>query len=214
MKKVFALFLILVLALCACGQSSTDENVTSSSLETVQPESIPQENTPASEETSLPEESIVPETQMETPEETPAPVVVSLTLDNWSEYLEFSSRYDASVNGFGEVDSVTYWFDICLKEEYLPTLDTQNSAVTVEISFARGTQYGTFSKDRKEFTADGEYDKWEGAEKTEVYDLSTGGSGFGACYTLASSDFDNNSFGPFYPSEQTVLRITGTLVFK
>lgn len=150
----------------------------------------------------------------EVQEETKAPVIVELTLDNWSEYLEFTSRYEPSVNGFNEVDDVKFYFDICLKEDYLETLDTKNSTITVEISFARGTQYGTFSEDFKTFIPDGEYDKWEGAEKTEIYDFSMGSYGFGACYTLASADFENGSFGPFYPSEQEVLRVSGTLVFN
>ena len=47
-------------------------------------------------------------------EETRGPVIVQLTLDNWSEYLEFTSRYEPSVNGFNEVDDVKFYFDICL----------------------------------------------------------------------------------------------------
>ena len=139
---------------------------------------------------------------------------IEITMDNWSEYLEFTSRYEPSVNGFDEVDDVKFYFDICLKEEYLETLDTKNSTITVEISFARGTQYGTFSEDFKVFTPDGEYDKWEGAEKTEIYDFSLCSYGFGACYSLASADFENSSFAPFYPNEQEVLRVSGTLVFN
>lgn len=206
MKKAMSLLLALVmcLSLCACGQGSQEETQKTVPTENNQIETNTTESTTAVDESDI----------TEVPEETKAPVIVELTLDNWSEYLEFTSRYEPSVNGFDEVDDVKFYFDICLKEEYLETLDTKNSTITVEISFTRGTQYGTFSEDFKTFTPDGEYDKWEGAEKTEIYDFSLGSYGFGACYTLASADFENSSFGPFYPSEQTVLRVSGTLVFN
>ena len=141
------------------------------------------------------------------------PVSVELTMDNWEEYLGFASRYEAKFNGFGEVDDITYYFDICVNDEYLEKLDRSSSTVTVEISFARGTQYGTFSENKLHFTP-GEFQKWEGAEKTEAYEFAASANGFGACYTLATPDFEKGTFGPFYPSEQKVLRITGTLVFK
>ena len=89
----------------------------------------------------------------------------------WSEYFELVSIYVPGTNDFGEVDSVTSYFAIALKTEYLDLIDTENSKVTVELFFAQGKQYGTFSDDCQSFAPDGEYDKLEGHDRTEVHTL-------------------------------------------
>ena len=206
MKKVLSLLLALILlvSFSACGGRS--ENVTSVASSTESSQS----NVSSDEPSSSSDVSSASDIQ----NDSKTPETIEITLDNWNEYIEFATRYVPSINGFDEIDSVNYFFDIRLKEEYLEALDSNNSSVTVELSFARGTQYGAFSEDYSAFTADGEYVKWEGAEKTEVYELGMTGYGFAACYTLASADFENNSFGPFYPSEEVVLRISGTIVLN
>lgn len=137
--------------------------------------------------------------------------VVSITADNWLDYYEFYWEYKPNVNGFDEVESAQCWFGFRLKAEYASLVQTECGSVSVELSFSRGTQYGTFSSDKKTFTPDGAYQKWEGADCTEIYDMSGASIMNGKSYAIATAHFEENSCGPLYPSNEQVLRATGTL---
>ena len=152
--------------------------------------------------------------------EVPAvPEPVEITMDNWTEYFEFTYEYDYDYNGFDELEDVTMWFYFSLKPEYAAMLDEDNSEVTIEIFFVTGTQYGTFSEDYLEFTPDGYFDEWfdyESARKQDVYELNYSSSSgtLRTSYHTAHADFEESSMGPWYPTQQEVIRIAGTLVFK
>ncbi len=167
-------------------------------------------------------EEMPPEEPVEMPVEEPKPAVpdpVEITMDNWSEYFEFTYTYDYDYNGFDELEDVTMWFYFSLKPEYAAMLDGDKSEVTVEIFFVTGTQYGTFSEDYLEFTPDGYFDEWfdyESAREQNVHELNYSSSSgtFRTSYQTAHADFEESSMGPWYPTQQEVIRIAGTLVFK
>lgn len=137
--------------------------------------------------------------------------VVSITKDNWLDYYEFYWEYKPHVNGFDEVESAQCWFGFRLKETYSTIANKECSSVSVELSFSRGTQYGTFSSDRKTFVPDGAYEKWEGADTTEVFDLTSNKIINGNTYAIANANFEENCCGSLYPSNETVLRAIGVL---
>lgn len=164
----------------------------------------------------------VEEEPVEMPEEEPEPVVpepVEITMDNWAEYFEFTYDYRYNYNGFDELEDVTMTFYFSLKPEYAAILDGDKSEATVEIFFVTGTQFGTYSEDYLEFTPDGYFEEWfdyESAREQDVYELSYNSSSgtLRTGYQVAYSDFEESSMGPWYPTQQEVIRIAGTLVFK
>lgn len=178
--------------------------------------------------TALFEENDMPPVETEVPVEPEAsaepevpavPEPVEITIDNWSEYFEFTYEYDYDYNGFDELEDVTMYFYFSLKPEYAAMLDGDKSEVTVEIFFVTGTQYGSFSEDYLEFTPDGYFEEWfdyESARKQDVHELSYSSSRetFRVTYQVAYADFEESSMGPWYPTQEEIIRIAGKLVFK
>lgn len=88
---------------------------------------------------------------------------VEITMDNWAQYLEFSSKYYAvfADSAFSDVpqelQSVGQDFYFGVKETYFSRLDTVKSTITVRVSTDFGTQKGTFAEDYSSFDPNGEF---------------------------------------------------------
>ncbi len=89
---------------------------------------------------------------------------VEITMDNWSQYLEFTSKYSAyyKESAFSdvpkEVTTLCQDFYFGVKDEYFSRLDTVKSTITVRISTEFGTQHGTFADDYSSFDPNGEFE--------------------------------------------------------
>ena len=145
--------------------------------------------------------------------------IVELTLDNWSEYLTFTSKYSvfykesAFSDGQKEVSGVSQDFYFSVKDEYFSRLDTEKSTITVQISTDFGTQAGTYSDDYSSFDPNGEFTSYkimtiEGSD----FQLTDHGS-FGWHMGCAAASGPELKSGELFKwlKDQQVLNITGTL---
>ena len=144
--------------------------------------------------------------------------LVEITMDNWTEYLTFTSTYSVKYkesafdDASGEPEWVEVHFLLAVKNEYYSRLDTQNSTITVKIAEDFGTQYGTFSEDCATFEPTGEFQgsplTFESSEFTndgERFALNCS-TGFAGTHEIPKGQMEK------YVKNQEVLNIMGTLL--
>lgn len=146
---------------------------------------------------------------------------VEITMDNWSEYLEFSSTYatyytDSAFSDVSkEINGVSHDFYFGVKDEYFSRLDTVNSAITVRVSADFGTQYGTFADDYSSFDPNGKFEvgkKNMELENDDVFKVTDHGK-FAWIMSSAAAGASELKDGKLdkWLTNQKVINITGTL---
>ena len=66
---------------------------------------------------------------------------ITITFDNWNEYFEIIEHPQWKENAFGEIDSVTVFWTICLKEEYQNCVDINKLS---SVSFGLTSKYNLY----------------------------------------------------------------------
>ena len=141
-----------------------------------------------------------------------------ITMDNWQEYLEFTSKYSvyykdsAFTEGEKEVSGVEQNFFLGVKETFADKIDAESSTITVKISADFGTQHGTFSDDCSSFSPTGNFVK-SNELNFESSEFTTNNGFFALlCCTSAAMDSEiTEGRMEKYIQNQKVLNITGTL---
>ena len=145
---------------------------------------------------------------------------IDITMNNWSEYFEFSAPYSVycknedSSDYIKEVQGASIDFYFTVKEKYIARLDTKRSNISVKISADIGTQMGIFSPDYSAFEPSGEFIGKpiikEGNEFTK-----TPYSSFALHIAIASANEQTIAEGKMssFIKNPSVLNIAGTLYF-
>ena len=145
---------------------------------------------------------------------------VEVTMENWSEYFEFTTNYSVYYNdsAFSDtskaINSVAQDFYFSVKDKYFSRLDTVNSTIVVKISTDFGTQKGTFAEDYSSFDPNGEFIIYKKDMIMESVDGDfkvTDHNKF--AWHMSSATPDDIKVGEIFKwlTNQKVLNITGTL---
>jgi len=145
---------------------------------------------------------------------------VEITMENWSEYFEFTTNYSVyyKESAFSdtqkELNGVAQDFYFSVKDKYFSQLDTANSTITAKISTDFGTQKGTFAEDYSSFEPNGEFINYKKDMILESVDGDFGVTDHEKFAWLMSSaapdDIDKGEMFKWL-TNQKVLNITGTL---
>ena len=140
---------------------------------------------------------------------------VTLTMDNWQEYFEFTESSSIGRNGFDELTSIYTSYDFTLKPEYAARLSScLHSEGAVEIQHLNREVYVTVDAANGTYAIGAEKDVYS-ERSTEVrnFEVSYSDNKFNANYASFSVSqlSDPSKTYTTIPSEQEILRIQGTL---
>lgn len=145
---------------------------------------------------------------------------VEITMENWSEYFEFTTNYSvyykdsAFSDTSKEISGVAQDFYFSVKDKYFSKLDTANSIIVAKISTDFGTQKGTFAEDYASFDPNGEFIIYKKDMIMESVDGDFKVTDHGKfAWIMSSAAPDNIKVGEMFKwlTNQKVLNITGTL---
>ena len=101
---------------------------------------------------------------------------ITITIDNWNEYFEVIEYPYWKENAFGEIDDLSIWWIVSLKEEYQHLIDTEKEqSVALELS-AKYKEYGIIVdyQNKKYSYTDSIYEYEAESENTTVaFDLQS-----------------------------------------
>jgi hypothetical protein len=145
---------------------------------------------------------------------------IEITMENWSEYFEFTTNYSVYYNKSAfsdtskEISGVAQDFYFSVKDKYFSRLDTANSIIAAKISTDFGTQKGTFAEDYSSFDPNGEFIIYKKDMIMESVDGDFKVTDHGKlAWHISSAAPDDIKVGEMFKwlTNQNVLNITGTL---
>lgn len=159
----------------------------------------------------------------------PQYTTVELNMDNWHQYIEIIEFPQYKRNAFDELDRLSILKAFVVKQQYMNKLDTSKSSVNMEISYRQGHYIASVNLEQKTYQIlENEY-MFPTAVNTIItfYDASSYANEtvpiymqnkqyYGEFYANAftSSNFQTDSKLLFYPSNEVVTRVKGTLYFQ
>ena len=169
------------------------------------------------------------------PNTTPTYKTVEITLANWKNYIEKIEVPYYAANAFGEFDGLEMHYYYVVKPEYMPYLDMKKSSVIMEVDITDNCYYATVDFSNKKYTLSEPVvaENFNTSRICTFEDTSVIWSGndikgypkniwnmknkifFGSEYHSVYSTIEQKkTFLPFYPINENMKRITGTLYFK
>ena len=166
---------------------------------------------------------------------TPTYKTVEITLANWKNYIEKIEVPYYAANAFGEFDRLEIHYYYVVKPEYIPYLDMKKSSVIMEVDITDNCYYATVDFSNKKYTLSEPVfaENFNTSRICTFEDTSVIWSGndikgypkniwnmknkifFGSEYHSVYSTIEQKkTFLPFYPINENMKRITGTLYFK
>lgn len=170
-----------------------------------------------------------------TTDTTPTYKKVELTLDNWQDYIEKIEIPYYATNAFGEFDHLEIHYYYVVKPEYMPYLDMKKSSVIIEVDITGNNYYATVDFFNKKYTLSEPVfaENFNTSNIRTFEDTSVIWSGndingypkniwnmknkilFGSEYLSVYSTIEQKkTFLSFYPINENMKRIKGTLYFK
>ena len=168
------------------------------------------------------------------PNTTPTYKTVEITLANWKNYIEKIEVPYYAANAFGEFDHLEMYYYYVVKPEYMPYLDMKKSSVIMEVDITANHYFATVDFSNKKYTLSEPlcaenlntsnictfkdtsviwsddikgYPKNIWNMKNKIF--------FGSIYHSVYSTIEQKkTFLYFYPINENMKRITGTLYFK
>ena len=140
---------------------------------------------------------------------------VTITMDNWQEYFQWTEETSHGTNGFGELSSMSTYYRLSLKQEYFDRLsDYETHTGTAEISYTSRTYQVTVDRQNNTYTMGVLKDDFGiYGETSNVINMQKNGNYCGFNYSdcmIHSLDNPSETFC-YHPDNPTLKRIQGTL---